>query len=131
MFTLFKSRPKLPASFERWSEVDIVAGSELLYSGPSVLEVRSLKRWVDEYERWRAGYDEFIKAARTVLDGGGFTDDFDRRQFEHYAAMFLQSGQWRAILLLLLEDVSEPERSRYLTELDGLLAELREQMAKR
>ena len=26
MFTLFKSRPKLPASFERWSEVDIIAG---------------------------------------------------------------------------------------------------------
>ena len=76
MFTLFKSRPKLPASFERWSEVDITADSELLYEGPSVLDVRSLKQWLDAYRRWRDGYDAFIKAADT-LSSGGFADDFD------------------------------------------------------
>ena len=130
MFTLFKSRPKLPESFERWSEVDIIAGSELLHEGPSVLDVRSLKRWLDAYGRWRGGCDAFIKAAGT-LDGGGFADDFDRRQYEHYTALFLQSGQWRAILLMLLEDVSESERSRYLAELDGLLTGLRERMVRR
>lgn len=130
MFTLFEYRPQLPASFERWSEVDIVTDSEMLYRGPPILEVRSLKRWLDEYERCRAGYDEFIKAAQRGC-GGGFTDDFDRRLFEHYAAMLLQSGQWRAILLMLLEDPSDAERSRYLSELDGLLAYLREQMVRR
>ena len=129
MFTLFKSRPKLPASFDRWSEVDIIVGSELLHEGPSVLDVRSLKQWLDAYERWRDGYDAFVKAAGT-LDGGGFTDDFDRRQYDHYAGLFFQSGQWRAILLLLLEDVPDSERSRYVAEIDGILADLRKRIAR-
>jgi hypothetical protein len=129
MFTLFKSRPKLPASFERWREVDTIAGSELLYEGPSVLDVRSLKQWLDAYRRWRDGYDAFVKAAAT-LGGDGSTDEFDRRQYEHYTGLFFQSGQWHAILLMLLEGVSESERSRYLTELDGLLADLRERMIR-
>ena len=130
MFSLFKSRPKLPASFERWSEVDIIAGSELLHEGPSVLDVRSLERWLDNYRRWRDGYDAFIKAAGT-FSTGGFTDDFDRRQYEHYVGLFFQSGQWRAILLMLLEDVPEAERSRYLAEIDASLSDLRERMVRR
>jgi hypothetical protein len=128
MFTLFRARPKLPASFELWREVDVIAGSELLHEGPSVLDVRSLKQWLDAYERWRAGYDAYVKAAGT-LSREGFKDDFDRRQYEHYTGLFIQSGQWHAILLMLLEDVSEPERSRYLAELDGNLASLRKRMA--
>jgi hypothetical protein len=72
----------------------------------------------------------FIKAAGT-FGGGGFTDDFDRRQYEHYTGLFFQSGQWHAILLMLLEDISESERSRYLAEIDGFLAGLRERMVKR
>lgn len=107
-----------------------MAGSELLHEGPSVLDVRSLKQWLDAYERWRAGYDAFVKTAGT-LDSVGFTDDFDRRQYEHYTGLFFQSGQWRAILLMLLEDVSEAERSRYLAEIDGFLGDLRERMARR
>ena len=130
MFTLFKSRPQLPASFERWSQVDIIAGSELLYEGPSVLDVRSLERWLEDYRRWRDGYDALIKAAGT-LRSGDFADDFDRRQYEHYLGLFLQSGQWRAILLMLLEDVPEAERSRHLAELDGFLSHLRERMVAR
>jgi hypothetical protein len=129
MFTLFKSRPKLPASFDRWSEVDVIAGSELLHEGPSVLDIRTLKQWLDAYERWRAGYGAFAKVAGT-LDRGSFTDDFDRRQHEHYAALFLQSGQWRVILLMLLEDVPESERSRYVAEIDGILADLRLRIAR-
>lgn len=129
MFTLFQSRPKLPASFNRWSEVDLVAGSELLHEGPSVLDIRTLKQWLDAYERWRAGYDAFTKAAGT-LESSGFTDDFDRRQHEHYAALFLQSGQWRAMLLMLLEDVPESERSQYVAEIDGILADLRKRIGK-
>ena len=129
MFTLFKSRPKLPASFDRWSEVDIIAGSELLREGPTVLNIRTLKQWIDAYERWRAGYDVFAKAASTS-DSAGFTDDFDRRQHEHYAALFLQSGQWHAILLMLLEDVPEPERSGYLDDIDGILADLRKRIVR-
>lgn len=128
MFTLFKSRPKLPASFDRWSEVDVVAGSELLHEGPSVLDIRTLKQWLDAYERWRAGYDAFVKAAGTLSGGGSFVDDFDRRQHEHYAALFLQSGQWRAILLLLLEGVPDSERDRYVQEIDRVLADLRKRM---
>lgn len=130
MFELFKSRPKLPPSFERWSEVDIVAGSERLHEGPSVLDVRAFNEWLDAYERWRAGYDAFIKAVGT-LSGVGFMDDFDRRQYEHYAGLFFQSGQWRAILLMLVEDVSDAERSRYLAEMDGFLDDLRDRIAKR
>jgi hypothetical protein len=129
MFRLFKSRPKLPASFDRWSDVDVVAGSELLHEGPSVLDIRTLKQWLDAYERWRSGYDAFVKAART-LDSGGFIDDFDRRQYEHYTALFLQSGQWHAILLMLLENVPEAERSRYVAEIDGVLADLRKRFAR-
>jgi hypothetical protein len=130
MFSFFKSQPKLPASFERWSEVDLIAGSELLHEGPSVLDVRSLERWVDDYRRWRDGYDAFDKAAST-LSSGGFIDDFDRRQYEHYVGLFLQSGQWRAILLMLLEDITEADRSRYLAELDIALSDLRERMVRR
>ena len=48
-----------------------------------------------------------------------------RRQYEHYAGLFFQSGQWHAILLMLVEEVSEPERMRYLGEIDGFLEELR------
>ena len=128
MFTLFKSRPKLPASFERWSEVDGITSSEFLHEGPSVLDIRTLKQWLDAYERWRAGYDAFARAAGT-LDSSGFTDDFDRRQYEHYVALFLQSGQWHAILIKLLEDVPEPERSRYVADIDGVLADLRKRIA--
>lgn len=130
MFALFKSKPKLPASFERWNDVDIIVSSEELHVGPSVLDIRSLKQWLDTYRRWRDGYEAFVKAADT-LGGSGFTDDFDRRQYGHYTALFIQSGQWRAILLMLLEDVSEPERSRYLAELDGFLAGLRERLVRR
>lgn len=129
MFTLFKSRPNLPASFNLWSEVDIVAGSEYLHEGPSVADIRTLKQWLDTYVRWRAGYDAFVKAAGT-LESADFTDDFDRRQHEHYAALFLQSGQWRAILLMLLEDLPEAERSRYVAEIDGILVDLRRRIAR-
>jgi hypothetical protein len=125
MFSLFQTRPKLPASFERWNEVDGVASSEFLHEGPSVLDVRNLKQWLDPYERWNAGYIAFVKAERTILDGGGFSDDFDRRQYDYYTALFFQSGEWLAILLMLLEDVSESDRSRYLAEIDSCLSDLR------
>ena len=54
------------------------------------------------------------------------------RQYQHYAGLFFQSGQWHAILLMLVEDedVSEPERSRYLGEMDGFLEELRGRMGR-
>lgn len=113
----------------RRSDVDVVVASDLLHEGPSVLDVRTLKRWLDEYSRWRAGYDEFLKVERTLLDGG-FSDDFDHRHFEHYAALFLQTGQWHAILLGLLDDVPDSERSRYLTEIDGFLANLRKKLGR-
>lgn len=128
MFTLFNSSPELPDSFDRWSEVDLIAASEHLHEGPAVDHIRTLKQWIDEYERWRAGYDAFAKAAGTI-SSGGFTDDFDRRQCEHYAALLLQSGQWRAILLMLLEDVPASDRSQYVGELDGILADLRSRIA--
>lgn len=130
MFNLFKSQPKLPESFNRWSEVDVVASSEYLHEGPSVDNVRTLKHWLDAYERWRSGYDAFVKAAGVSIGSVKLTDDFDRRQLEHYAALFLQSGQWHAILLMLLEDVSDSERSRYMTEIDLILVELRKRIAE-
>lgn len=102
MLSLFKSPPILPASFERWSSVDVLISSELIHEGPSIRDVRSLKCWLDVYRRWRSGYDEFIKSTGTISDGV-FLDAFDRRQYEHYAGLLLQSGQWRAILLMLLD----------------------------
>jgi len=108
----------------------MITGSELLAEGPSVLEIRSLMQWLDTYRRWRDGYEAFLKAAVT-LGRGEFTDEFDRRQYEQYTGLFFQSGQWRAILLILLENVPESERSRYLAEMDGFLADLRGRLAKR
>ncbi|MBE0702131.1 MAG: hypothetical protein IH582_03015 [Afipia sp.] len=108
----------------------MIAGSELLHEGPSVRDVRSLKRWLDAYRRWRDGYDAFIKAIGT-FSSGGFTDELDRRQYEHYVGLFFQSGQWHAILLMLLEDVPEAERTRHLAELDGVLSDLSERIWRR
>ncbi len=128
MFNMFKAQPRLPLSFERWSEVDVIASSEELHCGPSVTAVRTLDQWLDEYERWRAGYDEFIKAECAAP---GISDDFDKRQHEHYAALLLQSGQWRAILLKLLPDCPESELSKYLAEIDSCLAKLRNRIERR
>jgi hypothetical protein len=128
--SLFSSRPKLPESFKRWTAVDTLASSECLHEGPSVLEVRTFKRWLDAYERWRGGYDEYLKAVRTLAGSDSFVDDFDRRQCEHYTALFIQSGQWRALLLMLLQDAAASERSRYLAEIDGFLADLRKRIEK-
>ena len=111
--------------------MDIIAGSEQLHEGPGVFEILTLNEWLRAFERWRAGYDAFLKAASSI-GKGGFTDDFDRRQHEHYAGLFFQSGQWHAILLMLIEveDVSEPERERYLGEMDSFLEELRGRMER-
>src|SRR5882757_6553486 len=74
---------KLPASFARWQEVDVIASSEYLHAGPSVLDITTYKQWLDAYARWQAGYDAYLKAAGALGDGM-FTDDFDRRQYGHY-----------------------------------------------
>jgi hypothetical protein len=122
--SLFSSKPKLPESFKRWANLDTLASSECLYEGPSVLEVRTFKRWLDAYERWRGGHDVYLMA----INGDSLVDDFDRRQHEHYTALFIQSGQWHAILLMLLQDVPASEQSRCLAEIDGLLADLRKRL---
>jgi hypothetical protein len=127
---LFSSRPELPVSFKRWTNVDVIAGSECLHEGPSIAEVRTFKRWLDAYERWRGGYDEYLKAVGTLSGSDTFVDDFDRRQCEHYTALFLQSGQWYAILLMLLKDVPGSEQSRYLAEIDRFLADLRKRLER-
>lgn len=128
--SLFSSRPELPESFKRWTNVDVIAGSERLYGGPSVVEVRTFKGWLDAYDRWRGGYDEYLRAAGTLSGSDSFTDDFDRRQCEHYTALFVQSGQWHAILLMLLKDVPASEQSRYLAEIDGFLVDLRQRLER-
>ena len=106
----------------------MIIGSELLDQGPSLTDIQSLGNWVDAYERWRSGYEAYLKAAANL--NGDATDEFEDRQYEHYTALFLQSGQWHAIFLLLLKNVPEEERAGYLAELDGFLAELRGRMLK-
>lgn len=130
MFSLFKSGGKLPDSFERWSMMDIIVSSEELASGPSIGKIRNLAQWLDQHERWQAGYDELIKAEQTLAATNGYTDDFDRRQHEHYAALLLQSGQWLAILLKLLKDLPEERQSRHLHDLDARLDTLRHRIGQ-
>jgi hypothetical protein len=130
MFKIFAPRSKLPASFDRWEEVDIITSSQNLHSGPPISEIRTLAQWLDSYGRWRGCHDEFLKAEQTIPVDGKFIDEFDQRQHEHYAALFIQSAQWHAMLLMLLEEIDETERSRYLTELDGIMADLRKRIAQ-
>lgn len=126
---LFSSSRNLPPSFERWSKVDAVVASESLHAGPSVQEVRTLKQWLSAYRNWRAGYLAFLKSTETAAHIDSI-DQFDRRQLEHYAALLLQSGQWHAILLLLIEDVDDSDQSHYLSKIDKFLGRLREIIAK-
>jgi hypothetical protein len=128
--SLFSSRPELPASFKRWTNVDVIAGSECLHEGPSVVEVRTFKRWLDAYERWPGGFGEYLKAVGTLSGSDTFVDALDRRQHEHYTALFVQSGQWHAILLMLLKDFPASEESRYLAEIDGFLSDLRKRLER-
>ncbi len=130
IFKIFAPRSKLPASFDRWEEVDIITSSENLPSGPHISEIRTLAQWLDAYGRWRGCHDEFLKAEQTIPVDGKLIDEFDKRQHEHYSALFLQSGQWHAVLLMLLEEITEAERSRYIAEIDGILAELRRNIAR-
>jgi hypothetical protein len=55
-------------------------------------------------------------------------DERDRRSYEYFSALLLQSGQWHATLLLPVKDVSEPERAQLLAEIDRALAELRKRL---
>jgi hypothetical protein len=71
MFTRLESRLNLTASFERWTGVDVLARSELSSGAPSVLDVRSLKEWLDANERWRADCNGCVKAAAKLDSGGG------------------------------------------------------------
>jgi len=129
MFSLFKSKPSIPASFDRWEEVEMIAASELLFEGPSIGKVRSLKDWLDEYNRWSDGYKALCKAAGTG-DKLAFSDGIDRRLYEHYCALFLQSGQWRAILLQNLTEVSDADHAVHLAELDRHLGDLRRRIVR-
>ncbi|HEY4414530.1 MAG TPA: hypothetical protein VGO57_02470 [Verrucomicrobiae bacterium] len=120
---------KLPVSFDRWQEVDVIVSSECLYAEPSVLEVTTYKQWLDAYARWQVGYDAYRKAVDSMADGE-LGDDFERRLYAHYTGLFYQSGHWHAILLMLLKQVAETERSRHLAEMDGILAGLGEKIAR-
>lgn len=128
MFEFFRSSPKLPASFDRWSEVEVLVSSEHLYHGPSIGKIQTSDQWRDTYKRWRTGYDVFLKAG-TLPDAMIFDRDLDRRQYEHYAALLLQSGQWHAILLMLAEQIADVDRAQFVAEMDTILADLRRRIA--
>jgi hypothetical protein len=118
---------KLPESFTRWKDVDIGMSSEMLYEGPSVDEARTFKKWLDSYSRLKSCYQDFIKAEKTEGDYR-FKDDYERLLHEHYTALFLQSALWHAILLMLLESVSEADRTLYKSEIDDLSKDLRKRI---
>lgn len=130
MLSLFKFDNKLPESFERWGTVSIIVSSENLASSPYIGKIRNLDQWLDAHGRWQAGYDELVKAEQTLASTNGYTDDFDRRQHEHYAALLLQSGQWLAILLKLLKDLPEETQSRHLQDLEARLDTLRQSLER-
>jgi hypothetical protein len=98
----------------------------LVKGNPCPPDVEHLKQWLKSYSRWKAGYDGFLDIERSLELRGR---PVAQRTHEYFVALLLQSGQWHAALLLMVNDASQPERDRWLAELDAALAELRKRIS--
>lgn len=113
----------------RWSEFVPPEFIYLSEGKPVPTDVDKLNNWLKSYERWRASYAAFVRNEQALEKSTLAQDEADRRNREYYVALLLQSAQWHAILLLLVKDVSDLERSKQLAEIDVALAELRKRIA--
>jgi len=118
-------RPQPPDSYERWGEVVIPQLRYLQAGRPYPPDVDVLKKWLKSFARWKAGYEGFLEIERSLERRGR---PVDKRTYEYYVALLLQSGQWHAALLLMVKDVSEPQRAKLLAETDQALADLRKRI---
>jgi len=123
-------RPRPPTSFDRWREVVPPEYGYLAEGKPSPPDVNTLRKWLRSYARWQAGYQGLLEIEQDLEVRARSMDEVDRRHHEYFAALFMQSAQWHAILLMLVRDGSEPERSKHLAEIDRTLAELRRRITK-
>ena len=130
MISISKLRgwPQPPESYESWYEAVIPEFIYLQEGRPVYPDVDKLKKWLRSFARWKSGYEGFLKIERALERRGRAMDERDRRIYEYYSALLLQSGQWHATLLLSVKDASEPERARLLAEIDRALAELRKRI---
>ena len=133
MFSLSKlfKAPGPTAGCQRWSEFVPPEFIYLTEGGPSPPDVERLSKWLMSYARWRASYEGFVKNEQELESSAVLQEEDDRRHREAFVALYLHSGQWHAILLNLVKDVSESERAKHLGEIDGALAELRKRIANR
>lgn len=126
MFSLSKFfTPQPTVGCQRWSEF---VPPEFIYldeGGPSPPDVEKLSNWLKSYARWQASYEAFVKNEQALESGRMLPDATDLRHRESFAALYLHSAQWHAILLMLVKDVSEAERAKKLADIDGILPELR------
>jgi len=124
------TRHQTPDSFKNWREAMI---PNFLYLGrgkPSPPEADTLKKWFRSYERWQKGYEGFLAIEQHLKSLAKPMDQSDRRHYESFAALLLQSGQWHAILLTMLKDTPEAQRAERLAEIDRTLADLRKRIAE-
>ncbi len=125
---LFRASPPT-VGCQRWSEFVPPEFIYLQEGGPTPPDVETLKRWLGSYAKWRASYEGFVKNEQELERSALPKEEADRRHHEYYVALYLHAAQWHAILLLLVKDVSEPERAKYLGEIDCALVELRQRIA--
>jgi len=121
-------RAQPPDSYESWHEAVIPEFIYLQEGRPAYPDADTLKKWLRSFARWKTAHEGFFEIERALEHRGRPMEDRDRRSYEYYSALLLQSGQWHATLLLSLKDVSESERARLLAGIDGTLAELRKRI---
>ena len=117
-----------PSSVESWSEAVPPEFTYLAEGNPDPQDADTFKKWSKSYQRWQSAYAGFLEIERHLEQLSKATDERDRRHHEFFAALLLQSGQWHAILLMLLKDVAEGERAERLVGIDRDLLELRKRI---
>ncbi len=121
-------RPQPPDSYESWHEAVIPKFNYLREGLPLAPDIEKNKKWQKSFARWKDGYNGFLEIERALQGRGRLMDARDRRSYEYYTALLLQSAQWHAILLPLVKDISEAERAKSLAEIDRALAQLRQRI---
>ena len=121
-------QPQPPESYESWHEAVIPEFIYLHQGHPAAPDADNYKKWLKSFARWKTGYEGFLALERSLERRGRPMDERDRRSYEHFSALLLQSALWHAILLTPVKDAYEPEGSQHLAEIDLALAELRKRI---
>ena len=124
-------RTQPPGTYENWFEAVIPEFIYLHEGRPAHPDADTLKKWKKSFARWQAGYDGFRAIERSLQRRGRPMQERDRRSCDHFTTLLLTSALWHALLLLAVNDVTEPERSRLLAEIDQASAELTNRIKNR